>query len=67
MIQRRASCLSKNEIWSARIAYLARHAAQFGTITGPVTTDMVKMRQAKTALIKGGSSGIELAMARLLP
>jgi pyruvate/2-oxoglutarate dehydrogenase complex dihydrolipoamide dehydrogenase (E3) component len=29
----------KNEIWSSRIAYLARHAAQAGTITGPVTTD----------------------------
>jgi pyruvate/2-oxoglutarate dehydrogenase complex dihydrolipoamide dehydrogenase (E3) component len=26
----------KNEIWSARIAYLTQHAAQFGTITGPV-------------------------------
>src|ERR1700733_3558422 len=38
---------SKNEIWSARIAHLVRHAAQFGTITGPVTTDMVKVRQRK--------------------
>src|SRR6202166_5466306 len=27
---------SKNEIASARVAYLARHAAQVGTITGPV-------------------------------
>jgi pyruvate/2-oxoglutarate dehydrogenase complex dihydrolipoamide dehydrogenase (E3) component len=33
---------SKNEVWSARIAYLTRRAAQFGTITGPVTTDMAK-------------------------
>ena len=34
------ACLpSKNEIWSARVAHLAQHAAQFGTmITGPVTT-----------------------------
>ena len=38
---------SKNEIWSARIAHLVRHAAQFGTITGPVTIDMVKVRQRK--------------------
>ena len=26
-------------VWGARIAYLARHAAQFGPITGPVTTE----------------------------
>ena len=39
---RNIACLpSKNEIWSARVAHLARHAAQFGTmISGPVTTDM---------------------------
>jgi pyruvate/2-oxoglutarate dehydrogenase complex dihydrolipoamide dehydrogenase (E3) component len=38
------ACLpSKNEIWSARVAHLAQHAAQFGTmITGPVVTDMAK-------------------------
>jgi pyruvate/2-oxoglutarate dehydrogenase complex dihydrolipoamide dehydrogenase (E3) component len=42
---------SKNEIWSARIAYLARHAAQFGTITGPVTTNMVKVRQRKCDMV----------------
>jgi len=43
------ACLpSKNEIWSARIAHQVRHAAEFGTmITGPVTTDMVKVRQRK--------------------
>ena len=43
---------SKNEIWSARIAYLVRHAAQFGTITGPVTTDMVKVRQRKREMVE---------------
>ena len=43
------ACLpSKNEIWSARIAHQARHAAEFGTvIAGPVTTDMAKVRQRK--------------------
>ena len=36
------ACLpSKNEIWSARVAHLAQHAAQFGTmISGPVRTDI---------------------------
>ena len=27
---------SKNELWSARIAHLVRHADRFGTMTGPV-------------------------------
>ena len=62
---------SKNEIWGARIANLARHAAQFGTITGPVTTDMVKVRQRKTDMVDREiaghlaafkSSGAELVM-----
>src|SRR5271154_2084778 len=43
---------SKNEIWAARIAYLVRHAAQFGTITGPVTTDMTKVCQRKRDMVE---------------
>jgi pyruvate/2-oxoglutarate dehydrogenase complex dihydrolipoamide dehydrogenase (E3) component len=62
---------SKNEIWGARIAYLVRHAAQFGTITGPVTIDMVKVRQRKRDMVEREiaahlapftSSGAELVM-----
>ena len=47
------ACLpSKNEIWSARIAHQAHHAAQVGTmITGPVTTDMAKVRQRKRDMV----------------
>jgi pyruvate/2-oxoglutarate dehydrogenase complex dihydrolipoamide dehydrogenase (E3) component len=46
------ACLpSKNEIWSARVAHLARHAAQFGTTTGPVATDMAKVRQRKRDMV----------------
>jgi pyruvate/2-oxoglutarate dehydrogenase complex dihydrolipoamide dehydrogenase (E3) component len=49
------ACLpSKNEIWSAMVAHLTRHAAQFGTmITGPVTTDMAKVRQRKRNMVEG--------------
>src|SRR5260370_5228816 len=49
------ACLrSKNEIWSARVAHLTQHAAQFGTmITGPVTTDMAKVRQRKRNMVEG--------------
>jgi pyruvate/2-oxoglutarate dehydrogenase complex dihydrolipoamide dehydrogenase (E3) component len=49
------ACLpSKNEIWSARVAHLTQHAAQFGTmITGPVRTDMAKVRQRKRNMVEG--------------
>src|SRR5271155_1848079 len=60
---------SKNEVWGARIAYLVRRAAQFGTITGPVTTDMAKVRQRDMVdreiaahLAPFKSSGAELVM-----
>jgi pyruvate/2-oxoglutarate dehydrogenase complex dihydrolipoamide dehydrogenase (E3) component len=66
------ACLpSKNEIWSARVAHLTRHAAQFGTMTGPVTTDMAKVRQRKRDMVDAEialhlqnykSSGAELIM-----
>jgi len=46
------ACLpSKNEIWSARIAHLARHALEFGTVTSPATTDMAKVRQRKRDMV----------------
>ena len=46
------ACLpSKNEIWSARVAHLVRHAAQFGTETGAVAVDMAKVRRRKQDMI----------------
>jgi pyruvate/2-oxoglutarate dehydrogenase complex dihydrolipoamide dehydrogenase (E3) component len=46
------ACLpTKNEIWSAKIAHEVHHAAQFGTITGPVTVDMAKVRQRKRDMV----------------
>jgi pyruvate/2-oxoglutarate dehydrogenase complex dihydrolipoamide dehydrogenase (E3) component len=62
---------SKNEIWSARVAHLVHHAVQFGTVTGPVTTDMAKVRQRKRDMVDREialhlqnykSSGAELIM-----
>ena len=42
------NCLpSKNEIWSAKIADLARRTAKFGVISGPVTIDMARVLQRK--------------------
>ena len=43
---------SKNELWSARIAYLARHAEHFGTTTGDVTTNMTRVRQRKQDMVE---------------
>lgn len=66
------ACLpSKNEISSARVAHLVRRAAEFGTVTGPVTVDMEKVRQRKRHMVDGEvafhlqafkDSGTELVM-----
>lgn len=66
------ACLpSKNEIWSARVAHMVRHAADFGTLTGAVRTDMVKVRRRKQDMVEGEivfhlgaykASGAELIM-----
>src|SRR5580704_2599557 len=62
---------SKNEIWGARIAHLVHHAAYFGTMTGPVTTDMARVRQRKREMVdrevafhleRYKSTGVELIM-----
>lgn len=51
------SCLSvarlpsKNEIWSARVAHLAQHAASFGAVNGSVRIDMPTIRQRKRAMV----------------
>jgi pyruvate/2-oxoglutarate dehydrogenase complex dihydrolipoamide dehydrogenase (E3) component len=47
------NCLpSKNEIWSAKVADLVHHAAQFGLVTGPITIDMGRVRERKRAMVK---------------
>src|SRR5260370_18731063 len=48
---------SKNEIWSANVAYVARHAAEFGTTTGRVAIDMVRVRQRKREMAGGQMAG----------
>jgi pyruvate/2-oxoglutarate dehydrogenase complex dihydrolipoamide dehydrogenase (E3) component len=48
------NCLpSKNEIWSAKVADLLHHAAQFGIITGSVAVDMARVRQRKREMVDG--------------
>jgi pyruvate/2-oxoglutarate dehydrogenase complex dihydrolipoamide dehydrogenase (E3) component len=42
---------SKNELWSARVAYLVRNAARFGTLVDEVRTDMCRVRSRKQEMI----------------
>jgi pyruvate/2-oxoglutarate dehydrogenase complex dihydrolipoamide dehydrogenase (E3) component len=47
------ACLpSKNEIHSAEIAHLARTAAQFGAMAGPVKVDMAKVVRRKRDMVE---------------
>ena len=46
------ACLpSKNEIRSAEVAHMARHAAEFGAMTGPVKVDMATVRRRKREMV----------------
>jgi pyruvate/2-oxoglutarate dehydrogenase complex dihydrolipoamide dehydrogenase (E3) component len=66
------NCLpSKNEIWSAKVAALVHHGTSFGTKTGSVAIDMVKVRERKRDMVEGEiaavlqqykASGAELIM-----
>ena len=62
---------SKNEIWSAKVAHLARHGAQYGSKTGPIAIDMPTVRARKRAMVEHEvalhlqnyeASGVELIM-----
>jgi pyruvate/2-oxoglutarate dehydrogenase complex dihydrolipoamide dehydrogenase (E3) component len=43
---------SKNELWSARVAYLVRNAARFGTLASDVMTDMAGVLSRKQAMVE---------------
>jgi pyruvate/2-oxoglutarate dehydrogenase complex dihydrolipoamide dehydrogenase (E3) component len=62
---------SKNEIRSAEVAHLVRHAAAFGITTGAITVDMVAVRKRKRDMVADqvaqhlrnyAASGAELIM-----
>jgi len=66
------NCLpSKNEVWSAKVATLVKHAAEFGMVTGSAVIDMVRVRDRKRHMVDGliamhleryKASGAELVM-----
>src|SRR6185369_1570292 len=42
---------TKTMVASARVAYLARRAADYGVVTGPVTVDLKRVRQRKRDIV----------------
>jgi pyruvate/2-oxoglutarate dehydrogenase complex dihydrolipoamide dehydrogenase (E3) component len=48
------NCLpSKNEIWSAKVADLLRHAAKFGMVADRTSIDLGRVRQRKRDMVEG--------------
>jgi pyruvate/2-oxoglutarate dehydrogenase complex dihydrolipoamide dehydrogenase (E3) component len=50
---------TKTMIASARVAYLARRAADFGVTTGPVEVDLATVRQRKRDIVAEWRTGME--------
>jgi len=48
---------TKTMVASARVAYLARRGADYGIHTGPVTIDMIKVRQRKRDIVDSFRNG----------
>ncbi len=48
---------TKTMVASARVAYLARRAADYGVHTGPVTVNLAEVRQRKQALVESFRNG----------
>src|SRR5258706_15297276 len=55
---------TKTMVASARVAYLARRGADYGVHTGPVTIDMVKVRQRKRDIVDSFRGGSERSIER---
>jgi pyruvate/2-oxoglutarate dehydrogenase complex dihydrolipoamide dehydrogenase (E3) component len=53
---------TKTMVASARVAYLARRAADYGVQTGPMTVDMSKVRQRKRDIVQSFRGGGERRM-----
>jgi len=53
---------TKAMVASARIAYLARRAADYGVMTGPVSVDLAKVRARKQAIVERFRSGSQKAI-----
>src|SRR5438105_7554755 len=54
---------TKTMVASGRVAYLARRAADYGVGAGPVSVDMVRVRQRKRDIVDSFRGGSEQALA----
>jgi pyruvate/2-oxoglutarate dehydrogenase complex dihydrolipoamide dehydrogenase (E3) component len=54
---------TKTMVASARVAYLAKRGADYGVNTGPISIDMVRVRQRKRDIVEKFRSGSEHAIA----
>jgi pyruvate/2-oxoglutarate dehydrogenase complex dihydrolipoamide dehydrogenase (E3) component len=50
---------TKTMVGSARVAYLARRAAGYGVVTGPVSVDMAAVRERKRGVVASFRAGSE--------
>src|ERR671932_1031406 len=55
---------TKTMVASARVAYLARRAADYGVHAGPIAVDMAAVRQRKRAIVQSFRSGGERRIAK---
>jgi pyruvate/2-oxoglutarate dehydrogenase complex dihydrolipoamide dehydrogenase (E3) component len=55
---------TKTMVASARVAYLARRAADYGVRTGPVAVDMAKVRQRKRDIVENFRSGTQARLEK---
>ena len=55
---------TKTMVQSARVAHLARRAADYGVLTGPVSVNLEKVRRRKRAIVDAFRSGSERRIER---
>src|SRR5437899_1373910 len=54
---------TKTMVASARVAYLARRAADYGVHVGPVSVDLARVRQRKRDIVESFRTGSERGLA----
>ncbi len=55
---------TKTMVASARVAYLARRGGEYGVRTGPITTDMARVRERKRKIVESWRAGSERGLTR---
>src|SRR5437899_10956444 len=50
---------TKTMVASARVAYLARRAADYGVRTGPISVDMQAVRKRKQGMVEGARNAFQ--------